>query len=503
METVATILYARLRNMLPVCNAATRKYGAEFVEELRGILLDPIAKQNGVIAQARPDSVLAVFSNEANSRPDHARRALHAGLLIVYGADALNQRIAELATEEALPGLAVAVGVHMGSVEISPARAGNSGAVRAGGEAVEIARVLESTAPDMGWSIVASGGTLRAAGKRIESGRFGSVSLPDSSFVDIAEVTGLTPQKNSRSPASVYQAIRDSVVWNQRNYDRPSNASATTTDPLSLSQTGAGNFSIEGYRILRKIGEGGMASIYLAQTGPDEPYQVLKVMPMAGNGEDDPLQRFMQEFALLAQARHPNIATIYKQGFSSAHAFIAMEYFPHGDLRDRIAAGLTVETAIEYVKQIAAALQAIHDVDIVHRDLKPDNLMLRADGSLALADFGIAKHVSINITDTSHGSVIGTPYYLSPEQAKGEPVDRRCDVYSLGVIFYELLTGNKPYRPQSARELLDMHVSGPVPLLRPPYDALQPLLDRLMAKDRDQRYASAQEFLDELVGMGF
>ena len=93
--------------------------------------------------------------------------------------------------------------------------------------------------------------------------------------------------------------------------------------------------------------------------------------------------------------------------------------------------------------------------------------------------------------------------HLSPEQAKGEPVDRRCDVYSLGVIFYELLTGNKPYRPQSARELLDMHVSGPVPLLRPPYDALQPLLDRLMAKDRDQRYASAQEFLDELVGMGF
>lgn len=499
METIATILYARLRNMLPVCNAAARKYGAEFVEELRGVLHEPISKQRGVVAQARPDSILAVFSNQSESRPDHAKRALHAGLLIVYGADGLNQRVAELESGDPLPALSVAVGVHMGKVELTPARAGNSGAVRAGGEAVEIARVLECTAPDMGWSIVASGGTLRAAGQRIESGRFGSVSLPDSSFVDIGEVTGLAPQKRSRSPASLYQALRDSVAWNQRNYERPANPSGPG-DPLS--RTGTTHFSIEGYRILRKIGEGGMASIYLAQTGPDEPYQVLKVMPMSGNGEDDPLQRFMQEYALLAQTRHPNIATIYRQGFSSSHAFIAMEYFPHGDLRARIAAGMDGETAIAYAKQIAAALQAIHDVDIVHRDLKPDNLMLRADGSLALGDFGIAKHTSISITDTMHGSVIGTPYYLAPEQATGQSIDLRCDLYSLGVMFYEMLTGSKPYRGQSARELLDLHVSGPVPLLRPPYDGLQPLLDRLMAKDRDQRYANAQQFLDELAGMG-
>jgi serine/threonine-protein kinase PpkA len=269
-----------------------------------------------------------------------------------------------------------------------------------------------------------------------------------------------------------------------------------------MSRTGATHFSIEGYRILRKIGEGGMASIFLAQTGPDEPYQVLKVMPMSGTGEDDPLQRFMQEFALLAQVRHPNIAVIYRQGFTSAHAFIAMEYFPHGDLRASIAAGLDSKTAIAYSKQIAAALQAIHRVDIVHRDLKPDNLMLRADGSLALGDFGIAKHTAMNLTDTLHGSIIGTPYYLSPEQASGQPVDLRCDLYSLGVIFYEMLTGQKPYRARTPQEVLDMHVNGPVPLLRPPHDRLQPLLEQLMAKDREQRYANAQQFLDDLARMG-
>jgi len=499
METVATILYARLRNMLPVCNAVAPRFGAQFVEELRSVLQEPIAKHNGVVAQTRPDSILAVFANESESRPDHAQRALHAGLLIVYGADGLNQRIAELVPGEALPALTVAVGVHMGKVEIAPARTGNSGAVRAGGEAVEIARVLECTAPDIGWSIVASGTALRAAGKRIESGRFGSVSLPDSSFVDIAEVTGLAPQKTSRSPAHVYQALRDSIAWNQRHYERAQDPTGTA-DPMA--RNGAAHFSIEGYRIVRKIGEGGMASIYLAQTGPEEPFQVLKVMPMGGTEEGDPLQRFMQEFALLAQVRHPNIATIYRQGFSSAHAYIAMEYFPHGDLRARIAAGLSGETAIAYSKQIAAALQAIHGVDIVHRDLKPDNLMLRADGSLALGDFGIAKHISMSITDTMHGSVVGTPYYLSPEQATGQPVDRRCDLYCLGLILYEMLTGAKPYRAQTAQELLELHVNGPVPLLRPPYDGLQPVLERLMAKNRDQRYADAQQFLDDLAGRG-
>jgi serine/threonine-protein kinase PpkA len=138
----------------------------------------------------------------------------------------------------------------------------------------------------------------------------------------------------------------------------------------------------------------------------------------------------------------------------------------------------------------------------VHRDLKPDNLMLRTDGSLALADFGIAKHVSMLITDTAHGEVVGTPYYLSPEQAMGQPVDRRCDLYSLGLMLYEMLTGAKPYRAKNAEALLEQHINGPVPLLRPPYERLQPALERLMAKDRNRRYADAQEFLDDLARIG-
>jgi serine/threonine protein kinase len=179
-----------------------------------------------------------------------------------------------------------------------------------------------------------------------------------------------------------------------------------------------------------------------------------------------------------------------------------MEYFSRGDLRARIAQGVRAEEAIAYVKQIAAALQAIHEAGIVHRDLKPDNLMLRRDGSLALVDFGIAKHVSMLITDTAHGEVVGTPYYLSPEQAMGRPVDQRCDLYSLGLILYEMLSGAKPYHAQSAEALLDQHVNGPVPLLRTSHERLQPVLERLMAKNCDERYPSAHELLSDLARLG-
>jgi len=500
MESVATVLYARLRNVMAICNAMTQERSAEFVSELRNVLEGPIAKQNGIVAMVRHDSILAVFSNEEDVAPDHARRALHAALVGIYGAVEMSKQLAMRAETAALPPLVLALGIHIGKVETSLGRQGStSGLIRATGEAVEIARALESAAPDMRWSIVASGAARRAAGARVESGRIGSIGMPDGGFIDVAEITGLAPTRTSRTPAEVYQAVRDAVSLNQSLYDRPQDILDAARNS---SRAAASQFTIAGYRILRKIGEGGMASIYLVGTEKPDEVQVLKVMRMGDTGRGDTLQRFMQEFALLAQVQHPNIAKIYRQDFSPGYAYIAMEYLSHGDLRARIAEGVETAAAISYVKQTAAALGAIHDAGIVHRDLKPDNLMLRKDGSLALTDFGVAKHVAILITETAHDEVVGTPYYLSPEQALGQPVDQRCDLYSLGIVFYELLTGAKPYRAKTAEELLELHVNGPVPLLKPPHDHLQPVLDQLMAKDREQRYLTAQEFLDDLGRLG-
>jgi serine/threonine protein kinase len=256
---------------------------------------------------------------------------------------------------------------------------------------------------------------------------------------------------------------------------------------------------IEGYRLLRKIGEGGNATVYLAQPMGGGSAQVLKVMRMETDADAMELQRFIQEFALLAQIEHPNVAHIFKQDFSAGCAYIAMEYFPLGDLRSHMRRPIDPGIAMYYVHQIAAGLEAIHRVGIVHRDLKPANVMLRADGIMAITDFGIAKQVSMKITDTGAGEIVGTPYYISPEQALGHPVDARSDIYSLGVMMYEMLTGKKPYHAPTAQELLDLHVHAPVPTLAPQFARLQPLLDRMMAKDPQKRFASATQLLDALA----
>jgi class 3 adenylate cyclase len=498
--TVATFLYARLHNFQAVCNALGPDEAASFINEVRRMLTDPVTRLNGEVAQRRPDSILAVFSNRPDDRkPNHAQRGLHAAILLVHDAVQLAHAVASRPQLAGLPMLTMAAGVHLGQAELSRRNNGGNAKVQAIGDAVEVARLLEVTAMDLNWSVATSTGTRLAAAGRAEGGRIGSVGLPDSSFIDIVEVTGLVPRKGSTTPPRVFEALREGLVANMHARKRSSGgAGAGNAAPLSGAQ-----FLVEGYRILRKIGEGGMATIFLAQAAEGGPPQVLKVMQLDRAVEADGLQRFIQEYALLAQIGHPNVARIFRQDFSLAHAYIAMEYFPRGDLRARMKEGpIDPETAVSYLKQAAAGLAAIHDVGIVHRDLKPDNLMLRQDGSLALADFGVAKQVSMKITDTGDGDIVGTPYYLSPEQALGQPVDARCDIYSLGVLAFELLTGRKPYHAGSAQELLRMHVQDPVPLLPPEHAHLQAVMESLMAKDREQRYPSAKTLLDDLAQMG-
>lgn len=497
VPTVATFLYARLHHFSAVCGAMGPDEAAAFVNEVRRMLTEAVMKLGGEVAQRRPDSILAVFSNKPDEKkPNHAQRGLHAAILAVHEAVQLSQAIATRPEFAELPALSLAVGVHLGAAEL--AHRGN-GKVHAVGDAVEVARLLELTAMDLNWSVATSASTRLAAAGRADGGRIGSVGLPDSSFIDVVEVTGLVPRKGSNTPQRVFELLRESLAANQVARKRaPSTAPAPYVAPVAGS-----HFLIEGYRVLRKIGEGGMASIFLAQSAEGGPPQVLKVMRLDKAVEADGLQRFIQEYALLAQIQHPNVARIFRQDFSLAHAYIAMEYFPRGDLRARMKAGpIDAQTAVAYIRQTAAGLAAIHAVGIVHRDLKPDNLMLRQDGSLALADFGVAKQVSMKITDTGAGDIVGTPYYLSPEQALGKAVDARCDIYSLGVLAFELLTGRKPYHASSAQELLHLHVHGPVPLLPPQHAHLQAVMESMMAKDREQRYPSAATLLADLEQLG-
>ena len=494
---VATFLYARLHHFSAVCNALGAEGASSFVTEVRRMLTEAVMKLGGEVSQRRPDSILAFFNNKPDDRkPNHAQRGLHAAILAVHDTVQLAQAVSARAECAGLPPLTLAVGVHLGAAELLPR---GNGKLHAVGDAVEVARLLEVTAMDLGWSIATSSGTRLASAGRAAGGRIGSVGLPDNSFIDVVEVTGLVPRKGSSTPPRVFEMLRESLAANQNARKRTSAAPAAP----NLGPVGGSHFLIEGYRVLRKIGEGGMASIFLAQSAEGGPPQVLKVMQLDKAVEADGLQRFIQEFALLAQIQHPNVARIFRQDFSVGHAYIAMEFFPLGDLRARMKSGpIDTPTALSYIKQTAAGLAAIHEVGIVHRDLKPDNLMFRQDGSLALADFGVAKQVSMKITDTGDGDIVGTPYYLSPEQALGQTVDARCDIYSLGVLAYELLTGRKPYHASSAQELLNLHVHGAVPLLPPEHAQLQAVMESMMAKDREQRYPSARTLLADLEQMG-
>ena len=257
--------------------------------------------------------------------------------------------------------------------------------------------------------------------------------------------------------------------------------------------------TIKGYRMVRKLGSGGMSEVFLAIREADGRELALKVLDTHLNDDVGLLHRFIQEYALLAQIDHPNVAKIYDQGFADEHAFLSMEYFAGGDIKRRIASGMTQDQALGVTVQVALALTQIHGLGIVHRDVKPDNLMLRQDGSVALIDFGIAKLADPLLDQTLHGEIVGSPYYLSPEQAAGGAVSAASDIYCLGAIFFEMLTGGRPYAADRMEVLLAHHLFSPTPRLPPRHAALQNLLDQMMNKDPARRLGSAQAVVDYIA----
>ncbi len=226
---------------------------------------------------------------------------------------------------------------------------------------------------------------------------------------------------------------------------------------------------LTGYRIEEPIGEGGMATVYRAIQESLERPVALKVLSQAFAGTEEFTTRFVNEGRLVASLNHANVVTIYDVGAEDGRHFIAMEYLPGGDLRAHIERGLDVDTALEHVATIAEVLAAAHAEHVVHRDVKPANVLFRGDGTLVLSDFGIAKHLLGDTELTLPGSTIGSPHYLSPEQARGLQVDGRADIYSLGVMCYEMLTGSRPYSGKSEMDIAIKHVTEPVPHLPEPF----------------------------------
>lgn len=286
---------------------------------------------------------------------------------------------------------------------------------------------------------------------------------------------------------------RPTTTTTSRTTDAVSSVKKRAMQPSDIS------LIVPGYRLLKKIGEGGMASIYLAETEDDASQVVLKVLSFADSEDTSLLRRFMREYKLIAQVQHENIVQIYERAFASEFAYIAMEYFKYGDLAQRLTKGIDSDTAISFLKQIASGLGAAHEKGIVHRDLKPANILFRTEETLAITDFGIAKTSGKNIELTKQltmeGEIMGTIYFLSPEQIEGAEADKRSDIYSLGVIMYKILTGKHPYTGSTYEEVFNGHLNEPIPLLPEKYKKLQPLLDGLLAKDPDERFQSTEDLI--------
>jgi DNA-binding response OmpR family regulator/tRNA A-37 threonylcarbamoyl transferase component Bud32 len=265
---------------------------------------------------------------------------------------------------------------------------------------------------------------------------------------------------------------------------------------------------IPGYTLLQKIGESEAAAVYLAISEDLGHNVALKVSKRKHQGSEslvtDTGQRsimFQREFEAIAALDHPSIIDLYDYGIHEGVEFLAMEYFPCGDLKARLQNPLTATEAISFLKEIARSLKVVHDAGIIHRDLKPPNVMLRDDGCVVLIDFGLARSLLSGDGSTRTGVLRGSPYYMSPEQAQGEVLDARTDLYSLGIILYEMLAGKKPYLGASAIDVLQQHVMAPVPELPLQHLSYQPLLERLMSKSREQRIASCDDLLTALEHM--
>lgn len=265
-----------------------------------------------------------------------------------------------------------------------------------------------------------------------------------------------------------------------------------------------GSVRIRGHRCVRRIAVGGSSSVFLAEslrTGEQRVLKIFRQVPDVVDGNTT-FDRFLREYDLVAHLEHPNIARIYDLGVADDHVYLAMEYFPGGDLRSRMREPLPWRTALGYLRQLAAALGALHAIGVLHRDVKPGNVLMREDGSLAFIDFGLARQLGLESDITGVGAIFGTPHYMSPEQGHGASLDERSDLYSLGIVLHEMLTGEKPFVAETPLAVIYKHANAPVPRLPEALGHLQPLLDGLLAKQPEQRPATAEDIvarIDELL----
>ena len=499
----ATVLFSDIREFTTISERLTSAATAEFLNAYFERACVPVLQNGGRIAKLIGDAMMVVFEPQS-ANDNHALRAVKAALGIAVAAYRFRDWMSEHHGNLALPEFAIGVGIHSGEMIeclIGPAGSETWTTI---GDSVNVASRLESQTKKLGWPIIVSRATLDAAGSTVLTAHSTLLELRGrEGKIQVFEVTGVaTADDAANESIDVPAEIRAALNANARNAAQVSKAVLSetilgVTSNMSAARDAALIQSVAGYRVISKIGQGGMSQVYLAERESDGEKLVLKILN-ARPGDDPKLfQRFVQEVALISNAQHNNVVRIYDHGVTEKYAFLAMEYLPNGTLADVIAKGLTPRQALSILAQLAGGLSVMHARGIIHRDLKPANIMVREDGTMAIADFGIAKKLdAASAGQTRHGELIGTPYYIAPELVENKPASERSDIYSLGIIYYEMLTGQKPFDSTGIAELIGQHLKAPIPRLPDKLAEYQPLVDGMMAKNPDQRFQTADAVLD-------
>ncbi len=494
-----TVLFSDIRGFTAI---SERLPVAEIAELLSRYLREacaPVLQERGRIMKIMGDGLMAIFGQDAPGDVGaHAAAALRAGQRIVEVAQGFRQWIASRFDFPGLPPFDVGVGIHTGQVMLFHLSVGGADDLTAVGDTVNVAARLEAKSKELGWPVVASMATIEHAGAEFHPAETREVELAgrDASIKvgRIAPRREAPVQAGARAPlpggvgALLDESARSTAQAAKQALDR---------SLLAVEQVAHADAEpvIAGYRVIAKIGEGGMSSVFLAEGEEPGRKVVLKVLK-GRRGDDEALwKRFFQECAILSSVHHAHVVRIYDQGFGEELAYIAMEHLAGGTLRDLIQRRLWPRQALALIAQAASGLAEIHRCGIVHRDVKPANLMLRNEHEVVLTDFGVAKWLDREAEQTLHGEILGTPYYISPEQAQCAEVTPRTDLYSLGVIFYEMLTGERPFHGETIPEILAQHITAPVPRLPGGLAGYQLLLDGMLAKRPEERFANADALL--------
>ena len=520
----ATVMFADIRNFTTMAERLSAAELAALLGRYFELACRPVVAFGGAHLKMLGDGLLALFEEDAQASSDapekmhHAQRALAAALALQEAVGGFKQWVEVQYGQRGLPSFNVGIGLHSGEVMLSRLGGADSPEITALGDSVNIASRLQASGKDLGWAVVASMDTAQLAGPNLRRGRQELVNLRGREKpVAACEVLSLASTASlQQTPATRGYDPVDLQIATTKNSEMTARAAKEALKE-SLWNLQSGSFqsmqqSFRGYQIVRKLGEGGMSDVFLAYSVAQKSEVVLKVLRTSLSNDAEMLRRFIQEYAVLANLQHHHVSRIFDQGFTDDYAYIAMEYLSGGTLKQEIRSRTTPGNSfcglpsqvhgrvIDLLRQIVSALHAIHKLGLVYRDLKPDNLMFRSKGGeLVLVDFGIVKNIGEHtgglmpehMISTEHGQVIGTPYYVSPEQATGQEVTHRSDFYSLGVMLYEMLTGERPYRGDSLNELLSRHLHAAIPQLPLENRIFQPLLDSLMAKKSEDRPADA------------